>query len=256
VSSPGFRQVDHDLDQAVARLHGASSPSERDAALDALAAAALPLARALARRFRQRGETEEDLVQVACLGLLKAAERFEPEQGTPFGAYATSLMVGEIRHHLRDRVGVLRLPRRLQEAGATVAAAVTDLTHELGRSPTVPEIATRTGLEPDVVLESLDAADQVRVASLDAPVGADADGPRLDVGVPEQSYEHIEVRETLRPLLEALPERERRIVHLRFVAGLSQSQIAEQVGVSQMQISRLLSRTLTELRSGLGEVVS
>lgn len=256
MTSPSDRHPDQGLDEAVARVREAATPAERAAALDALAAAALPLARALARRFRQRGEAEEDLTQVACLGLLKAAERFEPEQGTPFGAYATSLMVGEIRHHLRDRVGTLRLPRRLQEAGATVSGAVTELTHELGRSPTVPEIAQRTGLEPDLVLESLEAADHMRVASLDAPVGADDDAPRLDVGVPEQAYEHIEVRETLRPLLDALPERERRIVHLRFVAGLSQSQIAEQVGVSQMQISRLLSKTLNELRAGLGEVVS
>lgn len=205
------------------------------------------LAEALARRFRGRGEVE-DLTQVALLALVKAVDRFDPGRGVPFPAFASTTIVGELKRHLRDTVWAVRVPRSLQEAGLEVGRAVETLTQQLGRSPTVPEVAELIDRSEDEVLEGLEVGTALEAASLDAPIGGD-DGPSrepatLDEGL-ELAEEWVDVADAIR----ALPERERRILHLRFFRGMSQSAIAAELGISQMHVSRLLARTLAQLRS-------
>ncbi|PRY14752.1 RNA polymerase sigma-28 (SigD/FliA/WhiG) subunit [Kineococcus rhizosphaerae] len=211
----------------------------------------LPLAEHLAARFLGRGEPHDDLVQVATIGLLKALDRFDPGRGVPFGAYAVPTMLGEIKRHFRDRGWAMRVPRRVQEAGRVLADARESLTHELGRAPTVVELAQRTGREPDDVVEVLESANAYSTLPLDT---GSPTSPVLSLGADDEALESVENREALRPLLAALPPRERRILALRFVRGMSQAQIAAEVGISQMHVSRLLSRTLADLRDGLGDV--
>jgi RNA polymerase sigma-B factor len=212
-----------------------------------------PLVEHLARRFRNRGEPYDDLVQVATIGLIKAVDRYDPERGVEFSTYATPTIVGEIKRWFRDKGWAVRVPRRLQELRLEIGSATASLTQELGRSPTVAELAERIGAGEDEVLEGLESAAAYSTLSLDAPDGSDADGPSvLDMlGVEDEALEGVENREALKPLLAGLPERERRILLLRFFAGMTQSQIAIEVGISQMHVSRLLARTLVKLREGL-----
>ncbi|WP_432513674.1 SigB/SigF/SigG family RNA polymerase sigma factor [Kineococcus sp. SYSU DK001] len=211
----------------------------------------LPLAEHLANRFLGRGEPQDDLVQVATIGLLKALDRFDPARGVPFGAYAVPTMLGEIKRHFRDRGWAMRVPRRVQEAGRQLADAREALTQELGRAPTVTELAQRTGRETDDVVEVLESANAYSTLPLDT---GSPTSPALALGSDDEALGNVENREALRPLLAALPARERRILALRFVRGLSQAQIAAEVGISQMHVSRLLSRTLAQLREDLGDV--
>ena len=227
----------------------------RTAARDQLVALHLPLVEHLARRFRNRGEPYDDLMQVGTIGLIKAIDRFDPDRGLEFSTYATPTVVGEIKRHFRDKGWAIRVPRRLQELRLSLGLAGAELAQELGRSPTVGELADRLGLEPEVVLEGIESGNAYTTLSLDAP-GA-ADDPRTPVGqaigIEDDALENVEYRAALRPLLAKLDERERRILLLRFFKNMTQSQIAEEIGVSQMHVSRLLSRTLEQLRTSLEE---
>jgi len=212
-----------------------------------------PLVEHLARRFRNRGEPYDDLVQVATIGLIKAIDRYDPGRGVEFSTYATPTIVGEIKRWFRDKGWAVRVPRRLQELRLAIGSATGALTQELGRSPTVAELANRLGSSEDDILEGLESANAYSTLSLDAPDAGEAEGPSvLDMlGTEDSALEGVENREALKPLLSRLPERERRILLLRFFAGMTQSQIATEVGISQMHVSRLLARTLARLRKGL-----
>jgi RNA polymerase sigma-B factor len=207
----------------------------------------LPLVHHLAQRFKGRGEPYDDLVQVGTIGLLHAVDRFDPERGA-FAAFAVPTIVGEIRRHFRDRGWAMRIPRRIQDLGRRVSEARETLTHTLDRSPTVQEIAEHLEVDPDLVIEALDTAS----AYITVPLPTTAEeSDRMGKAFEDAGLELVEQRETLRPLLARLPEREQRILELRFGKGLSQAQIAAEVGVSQMHVSRLLTKSLNILRSGL-----
>jgi RNA polymerase sigma-B factor len=224
----------------------------RDRAIrDELAEAHLPLATHLAKRFDRRGEPLEDLIQVASLGLLKAIDRYEPDRGVEFSTFAVPTIVGELKRHFRDRAWSVRVPRRVQELHLELGAAVGELTHELHRSPTISELATRIGASIDDVLQAMDAGHAYRSDSLDAPVsvGSEASSLSSHLGEEDSALSELVERTEIASLLATLPERERTIIVLRFFAGLTQSEIAERVGISQMQVSRLLTRTLDALRT-------
>ncbi|HSI92301.1 MAG TPA: RNA polymerase sigma factor SigF [Jiangellaceae bacterium] len=222
---------------------------------DRLVTLHLPLVEHLARRFRNRGEPYDDLVQVATIGLIKAIDRYDPERGVEFSTYATPTIVGEIKRWFRDKGWAIRVPRRLQEMRLAIGTATATLTQDLGRSPTVSELAQQIGASEDEILEGLESASAYSTLSLDAPDGLDGDGPAVlsNLGKEDEAMLDVENREALKPLLSRLTDRERRILMLRFFAGMTQSQIAGEVGISQMHVSRLLARTLAKLREGLLE---
>lgn len=219
---------------------------------DSLVEEHVGLAEYLARRFADRGESFDDLRQVALVGLLKAVERFEPDRGLRFSTFATPTIVGELKRHFRDRGWALRVPRRIQELHLQLVKVVGTLSQELGRSPTPDEIARRTSTRVEDVLEAMEAGGVYRLASLDAAL-ANEERTSLDLsarlGEDEPEFEGVEQREELADLLSALPPRERRIVYLRFFDGLTQSEIANEVGISQMHVSRLLTKSLESLRN-------
>jgi RNA polymerase sigma-B factor len=209
----------------------------------------LSLAEYLARRFANRGEPLEDLVQVASLGLVKAADRFEPSRGVEFSTYATHTIVGELKRHFRDKAWSVRAPRRMQELYLRLGTAVAALSQELGRSPTIPELATELSVSEEEVLEALEAGNAYRSTSLDAPArGQEGEALAGSLGANDPSLEDAERRATLSPLLAKLPPRERLIVYLRFFENQTQSEIAEHLGLSQMHVSRLLTKSVAELR--------
>jgi len=210
----------------------------------------------LARRFRNRGEPLEDLVQVGTIGLLKAIDRFDLDREVEFSTYATPTVVGELKRHFRDKGWAVRVPRRLQELHLELGKIVNRLGQELGRSPTVPEIAQAAGTSEETVLEGLEIAQAYNFASLDAPIDSDDSGSTSfaeQLGGEDEHLDNLEYRASLAPEMAKLPERERRILYLRFFRGMTQSEIAERLGISQMHVSRLLNRTLTRLREALGE---
>lgn len=207
-----------------------------------------PLADFLAGRFKGRGEPLEDLKQVAYLALVKALDRFDDERGVKFSTYATATIVGELKRHFRDRGWALHVPRRLQEASSLVLKATSALSQDLGRSPTVAEIARHSGLTEEQVLEGLDAAQAYSTTSLEAPHSGDGEPALARLGVIDSSLELVESRASITPLLEKLPERQRRILYLRFYRELTQTEIARELGMSQMHVSRLLARALQVLR--------
>jgi RNA polymerase sigma-B factor len=227
----------------------------RQVTRDRLVTLHLPLVEHLARRFRNRGEPYDDLVQVATIGLIKAIDRYDPERGVEFSTYATPTIVGEIKRWFRDKGWAIRVPRRLQEMRLAIGTATATLTQDLGRSPTVSELAQQIGASEDEILEGLESASAYSTLSLDAPDGLDGDGPAVlsNLGKEDEAMLDVENREALKPLLSRLTDRERRILMLRFFAGMTQSQIAGEVGISQMHVSRLLARTLAKLREGLLE---
>ncbi|MGH2710402.1 MAG: SigB/SigF/SigG family RNA polymerase sigma factor [Actinomycetota bacterium] len=211
------------------------------------------LAEYLARRFYGRGEPLDDLIQVASLGLLKAIDRFDLERGVKFSTYATATVVGELKRHFRDKGWSLRVPRRLQEAGMKVGRTVTEMYQDLGRAPTVREIGKRTGLSEEEVLEAMETAHAYTTASLDAPTDEEGTASVDRLGKEEEAYELLEGWTSVAPAIKSLPARERDILYLRFFRGLTQTQIAEELGMSQMHVSRLLSRTLATLRKEVAD---
>jgi RNA polymerase sigma-B factor len=233
--------------------HHPSRRVMRDKVIEAF----LPLAQHLANRFGGRGEPIEDLVQTATVGLIKAVDKFDPERGTEFAAYAIPTIIGEIKRHFRDRTWDIRVPRRLQELRLSISEATSNLLQDLGRSPTITDIAEHLGLSEEEVLEGLEGARAYNAVSLSTPA---TDGDRATelgdlIGAEDNEFELAELRVALGPAMAALDEREQRILTLRFYGNMTQSQIAEQVGVSQMHVSRLLTRALAKLRGQLTEDV-
>ncbi|MER5402480.1 SigB/SigF/SigG family RNA polymerase sigma factor [Streptomyces sp. NPDC002599] len=229
---------------------------ERDAVRDELVRAWLPMAHRIASRFRDRGEAMEDLRQVAALGLVKAIDRFEPSRGA-FESYAVPTITGEVKRHFRDRTWALRVPRRVQELRNEVRLARRELTQRPGSPrPTPTDIAAHTGLTEDEVAAGLEALESYSTLSLDAELATDDDGYNLadTLGAADPSYDVIVDREAARKALRRLPERERTVLYLRFFQDMTQSRIADQLGYSQMHISRLITRSCAHVRSEvLGE---
>jgi RNA polymerase sigma-B factor len=231
---------------------GGDTP-ERATLRDRLVEMHLPLVEHLARRFRNRGEPLDDLVQVATIGLIKSVDRFDIERGVEFSTYATPTIVGEIKRHFRDRGWAVRVPRRLQELRLQLTSATSELSQEYGRAPTVAELAGRLTISEEEVLEGLESANAYSTLSLDVPEQGDDDAPAVvdSLGSEDEALEGVEYRESLKPLLERLPAREKKILLLRFFGNMTQSQIAAEIGISQMHVSRLLARTLARLREDL-----
>src|ERR1700710_770449 len=215
----------------------------------------LPFAKNLALRYRGASESFDDLLQVASLGLVNAIDRFEPGRGTPFTAFASPTILGELKRHFRDRVWTVRVPRGLHDRMAEVEKASTALTVELQRSPSVPEIATKLEVDPSDVLEVLEANHNRRPLSLDRPVGGEDDeSPASEwVGDDDENYELVDDKLALEGVLPQLDDRERLILRLRFVEDMTQSQIADHVGHSQKHVSRILRRTLERIREQVAE---
>ncbi len=227
---------------------------QRRAALRAeLIAGYLPVAEHIARKYRHRGEDPGDLAQVASVGLVLAVDRFDPGRGIDFLSFAVPTITGEVLRHFRDRATAIRVPRRLRDLQSLIHDAVGELGQRNGRAPRPSEIARQLGVDVEVVLKGLAAQGAGYTHSLDEPApGDDGPGDHARFGAAlahvEQEFDLVEHREALAPLLAALPERERRILLLRFFGGLTQTEIAHRVGLSQMHVSRLLSRTLVRLR--------
>ncbi|MGZ8610768.1 MAG: SigB/SigF/SigG family RNA polymerase sigma factor [Actinomycetota bacterium] len=209
-----------------------------------------PLAIYLARRFQGRGESLEDLQQVATLAMLKAIDRLDPGRDVKFSTFATITIIGELKRHLRDRGWAVRVPRPIQELAGRVTRIMGTLTQELGRSPTVREISEHVGVRQDDVVEALEASRAYTADSLDAPSGEDDHAPRDRLAEQDDRFEYVESWHTVAPLIQRLPERERTILYLRFFEEMTQSEIAGELGISQMHVSRLLARTLSLLRAG------
>jgi RNA polymerase sigma-B factor len=216
----------------------------------------LPLARSIARRYERSSEPLDDLVQVASLGLVKAIERFDPERGLSFSTYAVPTMVGELRRHFRDSCWALHLPRQMQERVLQMRAAVERLSGELGRSPTPQQIADDLKVPIEEVLETIAANTAYDTASLDRPLQSSGDEGQTvaeSLGEKDERFELVDDRTAIGPGLRALPERERLILHLRFAEDLTQSEIAQRIGVSQMHVSRLIRNALKRVRLAAGE---
>jgi RNA polymerase sigma-B factor len=262
---PADAQLAADADRAARASHDraharelfgelATLPEEdpqRQRVRDELVEMHLPLVEYLARRFTGRGVPLEDLIQVGSIGLLKAIDRFEPDRGLEFSTYATPTILGEIKRHFRDAGWLVHVPRRAQELQATLARARAELSQQLRRAPTVAELARHADVGEDQVLEAIDVARSYSGVPLDAILDPDAGAGGALVADHDVALDRVELREVLRPALEALPEREREILLLRFGESKTQSEIAEIVGVSQMQVSRLIARSLAQLRETL-----
>jgi RNA polymerase sigma-B factor len=245
--------VQHDVDRAfeerVLFTRYAADPSPELRA--ALVERYLPLARQLARRYQRPDEPLDDLVQVASLGLVKAVDRFDPGRDVAFSSYAVPTILGEIKRHFRDRTWAVRVPRDLQELALKAERAVGDLTRELHRQPSVGELSERLGVNEEQVLEALEAAGAYHATSLEMPRGTDGDvGETLadTVGGDESGYDRAEERATIHQLMRSITPREREVLRLRFEEDLTQAEIGEIIGVSQMQVSRLIRQAVARLR--------
>ncbi|WP_199239546.1 RNA polymerase sigma factor SigF [Streptomyces sp. ICBB 8177] len=227
---------------------------ERGYVRDTLIELNLPLVRYAAARFRSRNEPMEDIVQVGTIGLIKAIDRFDCNRGVEFPTFAMPTVVGEIKRFFRDTSWSVRVPRRLQELRLALTKTSDELSQRLDRSPTVSELAAALGVSEEDVVDGLAVGNAYTASSLDSPPPEDEsnEGSLADrLGYEDTALEGVEYRESLKPLLAQLPPRERRIIMLRFFANMTQSQIGEEVGISQMHVSRLLTRTLAQLREGL-----
>lgn len=218
----------------------------------------LPLARRLARRYQRSEEPQEDLVQVASLGLLKAVDRYDPTRQVAFSSFAVPTILGELRRHFRDRTWSVRVPRELQELALRVDRTAAELSSERGRAPTVAEIAHKMDVTEEQVLDAFQAAGAYRAGSLDAPrstPGEESPGESLAeaIGVQEGGFQSAEQRATLGPVFARVNPRERLVLTLRFAQDMTQAEIGERIGVSQMQVSRLIRHALAQLREGLRE---
>ena len=227
----------------------------RATARDGLVHLHLPLVEHCARRFRNRGEPFEDLVQVGTIGLIKSIDRFDTGRGVEFSTYATPTIIGEIKRHFRDKGWAIRVPRRLQELRMQIGSATAELTQSLGRSPRPRELAEKIGCTVEEIIEGLESSNAYSTLSLDASDDSDdGSSSMLDaIGIDDAGLEHVEIRESIKPLLDQLDPRAKRILLLRFFKNMTQSQIAAEIGVSQMHVSRLLTRTLDSLRASLEE---
>jgi RNA polymerase sigma-B factor len=244
VEHPGDRSRDDDLLRRYARTRD-------DALLDALVARWMPLARQLARRYGRSSEPFDDLLQVASLGLVKALQGYDPDRGKAFSSYAVPTIMGELKRYFRDRTWSVRMPRSLQELAMRVDAARERLAGEHGRSPSVGELAEATGASEEEVLEALQAGDAYHAASLEAQRSDDEDTFSLGdlLGATDDGFRQAEHRALLMSVLDEISERDREILRLRFEEDMTQQQIAAIIGVSQMQVSRLLRRSLGTLRA-------
>jgi RNA polymerase sigma-B factor len=265
------RQLAANEDQTRATEHRAPAPSEGLAderelwrrlrkhddqvAREELVSRYMPFAKNLALRYRGASESFDDLLQVANLGLVNAIDRFEPARGTPFAAFASPTILGELKRHFRDRVWTVRVPRGLHDRMSEVDKATAALTVELQRSPSVGEIAAKLEIDPTEVLEVLEAGHKRRPLSLDRPVGGEDDeSPASEwIGESDDNFELIEDKLALEDVLPHLDERERLVLRLRFVEDMTQSQIAARIGHSQMHVSRILRRTLEKIREQVAE---
>ena len=214
----------------------------------------MPYARHIAQRYGGRGASGEDFEQVAYLGLVKAVDNFDPEHGTGFLGYATPMIIGEIKRYFRDATWGVHVPRRMQELSGALRKATDTLTHDLGREPTIAELARHLGAEPEEIVEAIDAAGAYTTASLDHPVNTDEQGASLldFMGEEDARFDAVIDRQVLTDLLTRLGERDKKILLMRYFRGMTQAEIGAELGISQMQVSRLLSRILRELRSGFG----
>ena len=238
-------------DRELLRRHRDGDPAARDE----LAQRFLPLARRLAQRYERANEPLEDLVQVACVGLLKAIDRFDPDREAAFSSFAVPTILGELKRHFRDAGWAMRVPRGIQERVLEVRGTVEQLSSTLGRSPTPSEVAAAMGASPEDVLEAMEATSAYETASLDAPRANDGEaGDRLAdrFGVDDGGYELVEDRESIVDGFNSLPERERLVLGLRFEGDLTQAQIANRLGISQMHVSRLIRKALDHVREVAG----
>jgi RNA polymerase sigma-B factor len=237
-------------------LLGLVHDSKDQAAREELITRYLPLVRSLARRFASRGQPLEDLVQVGCIGLIKAVDRFDPERGVELSTYATPTILGEIKRYFRDKGWAVKVPRALQDLNARLNRVMESLTVELMRSPTISELALATGASEEEVVEALESGRAYSSVSIFSTAGSDDDdsaGLLECLGTEEDAYEVFEQRRVLAPALEQLDPRERLILHLRFFEGMTQTQIAARVGISQMHVSRLIRKSIESLRHYLAE---
>jgi len=242
--------MDTDVDALLVAYHREGDLAARDRALVEL----MPLVRALASRYAGRGEPLEDLVQVGSIGLIKAVDRFDVDRGVDFPSYAVPTIVGEIRRHFRDKAWAMHVPRRLKELSLRLSRVLDQLTNELGRSPTIAELAAAAGVEEEEAIDALDSMNAYSTRPLDAPFDDSSDDSLSEkLGADEVGYVEVEDGTLLAAGLDALDERERRIVELRFFDELTQSQIASEIGISQMHVSRLLRRALTTMRGRIEE---
>ncbi|MGI9082508.1 MAG: SigB/SigF/SigG family RNA polymerase sigma factor [Thermoleophilaceae bacterium] len=241
---PQLREDDREL---LRRYHDLGDQSAREALVERH----MPLVRSLARRYAGRGEPLDDIEQVGAIGLIKAIDRFELEREVALTTYATPNVVGEIKRHFRDKGWAIRVPRALQELNAKMSSTIDRLTATLGRSPSIAEIAESLEATPEDVLEAIEVGSAYTTLSLSAPVGEDAADPLEAIGGEDEGFERSDDRAALAPALARLPQREREILRMRFEEGLPQTQIAEQVGLSQMHVSRLIRRSLTAMRDEL-----
>ena len=244
-SAPSSQSDDREL---LRRYHAEGDRSAREL----LVQRHLPLVRALARRYAGRGESLEDIEQVGAIGLIKAIDRYELSRDVALTTYATPNVVGEIKRHFRDKGWAIRIPRGLQELNAKMSSTIERLTAKLGHSPSIAEIADELQTTPEQVLEAMEAGSAYAPVSLSAgPSGEGELDPMETIGTEDTNFERTEQRASLEPALELLPDREREILRMRFEDGLTQTQIAEQVGVSQMHVSRLIRKSLARMRAEL-----
>ncbi|MGB3355823.1 MAG: RNA polymerase sigma factor SigF [Mycobacterium sp.] len=240
-----------DMFRELAGLEDGSAQFQRQR--DRIVNRCLPLADHIARRFDGRGEPRDDLVQVARVGLVNAVIRFDVTAGSDFVSFAVPTIMGEVRRHFRDNSWSVKVPRRLKELHLRLGAATAELSQRLGRAPTASELAAELEMDRDEVIEGLVAGSSYNTLSIDSGGSGSEDAPALadTIGDVDMSLDQIENRESLRPLLDALPERERTVLMLRFFESMTQTQIAERVGISQMHVSRLLAKSLARLRDQL-----
>jgi RNA polymerase sigma-B factor len=230
------------------RYHEGGDASAREA----LVQRHLPLVRSLARRYAGRGESLDDIEQVGAIGLIKAIDRYELSREVALTTYATPNVVGEIKRHFRDKGWAIRVPRALQELNGKMGPTIERLTGRLGRSPSIAEIAAEFETNPEQVLEALEAGSAYAPASLSVGPGVEGElDPMETIGSEDEEFERTDDRASLEPALAGLPEREREILRMRFAEGLTQTQIAEKVGISQMHVSRLIRRSLDRMREQL-----
>jgi RNA polymerase sigma-B factor len=245
--------MDTNVDALLVAYHRTGDERAREQALVEL----MPLVRALAHRYAGRGEPLEDLVQVGSVGLIKAVDRFDVDRGVEFASYAVPTIVGEIRRHFRDKAWAMHVPRRLKELSLRLSRVLDQLTTELGRSPTIAELAAAAGVDEEDAIDAIDSMNAYSTRSLNAPFEEGSDDSLSEkLGTDESGYAEIEDGTLVSAGLEALDERERRIVEMRFFEEMTQSQIAAEIGISQMHVSRLLRRSLTVMREHMDEASS